>query len=139
MLGLPSVLLAAVTSAAGFSPWGKVSGALAIVVGALTAVTTFFNPRENVGAHRQAWSKYDALRGTARMLGDLEYFVHAAPLDDHTKALVEQLRALNNTLVDLEQTRPQVLQSIYNSVRKNSQLDELIRPAMLGGVPSPAK
>jgi hypothetical protein len=139
MLGLPSVLLAAVTSAAGFSSWGKVSGALAIIVGALTAVTTFLNPRENVGAHRQAWAKYDALRSRARMLGDLEYFVDAAPLDDNTKALVEQLRTLNNTLVDLGQSRPQVPQSVYNSVRKNSQLDELIRPAMLGGAPSPAK
>ena len=61
-IGVPTAILAAIAGASALSHFGNhhvLAGILAIIVTALTAVTTFLNPNEKASSHRNAGNKYN--------------------------------------------------------------------------------
>lgn len=123
MLGIPATTIAAVTSVAALSDLAGpnkdiVSGVLAIIVAALTAITTFLNPNEKATDHKAASSSYDALRIKVSFLKDIELSTDYPSLDEPTKEVIKQLKELNNQLIDLGQHSPRIPRSIYKRQRK---------------------
>jgi hypothetical protein len=98
-LGIPATVLAGITSVAALSDIaGKnkdiVTGLLAIVVAALSALTTFLNPSEKANSHKSASSNYEALRVKANLLKDIDLSADYAALEDSTKEIIKQLKDL---------------------------------------------
>ena len=125
LLGIPTTLIAGITSVAAMSDivtkfgYDKdiVSGVLAIIVAGLTALTTFLNPSERATAHKTASTTYDTLRMKANLLKDIDLAVNYAALDEPTREIIRQLKEITNQFSTLGQSSPRVPRSIYNRNR----------------------
>jgi hypothetical protein len=122
-LGVPATILAGVTSVAALSNLAGqnkdiVAGVMAIIVAALTALTTFLNPNEKANAHEAASSSYDALRIKARFLKDIDLSTDYPNLDGETREIIKQLKELSNQLRDLGQKSSRIPRSIYKKQMK---------------------
>jgi len=125
-LGIPATILAGVTSVAALSDIAGnnkaiVTGVLAIIVAALSALTTFLNPSERANGHKAASSNYEALRIKARLLKDIELSTDYAALDEPTKEIIKQLKELASQFAGLNQGSLRIPRSIYKRQVKNVQ------------------
>lgn len=119
VLGIPATVLAGITSVAALSDLAGenkelVTGILAIVVGALSALMTFLNPNQQASNHKAASSNYEALRVKASLLKDIDLSVDYATLDEPTKEIIKQLRDLATQFTTLNQSSLRVPRSIHN-------------------------
>jgi hypothetical protein len=105
-IGIPTAILAALVSASVLSQFDKdkiITAVLAIIVTALTAITTFINPTEKANSHLNAGNKYNSLRNKARTFYEIDYYCQK---DDYI--LVVQLKDIASRRDELNQDSPQI-------------------------------
>jgi hypothetical protein len=115
-LGIPASLLSAIAGAsalAQFENHAMIAGFLAIIVAALTSVTTFLNPNEKASAHQNAGNKYGSLRNKARAFYNLEML-----LEESEQILAEQVKALMKQRDELNETSPPISNAAYSLAKK---------------------
>ncbi len=71
-IGIPTAILAAIASVSAFNDKGIWAGCIAIMVAALSAISTFINPSSNMNTHKSAGNSYLALRNRARIFRDID-------------------------------------------------------------------
>ena len=106
-LGLPAVVLSAVagTSAlAEFDGSNVIAGALALIVAALTGLSTFLNPQKNAQDHQRAARRYDALDTRARRF----IFSDLVDRSKSDAALQKQFRELDESKLAADEESPHV-------------------------------
>ena len=137
LLGIPATILAGAVSVSALSKIisetykDDVTGVLAIVVAALTALITFLSPGERANSHNAASSKYDALKMKANLLKDIDLSTDYSTLDPSTKEVVNQLKEISNQLSELGISSPRIPRSIYKRQRRdvdNNQATEKQTP-----------
>ena len=121
-LGVPTSILAAiagVSALAQFDNHNIVAGLLAILVAALTAVSTFLNPNEKANSHHNAGTKYNSLRNRIRIF----YNIDCAGEDSEQK-LTTQLKDLAKERDELNLSNPQIPRWAYREARKTIEEGE---------------
>lgn len=104
-IGLPGAVLAGVAGVTAFTTLpGWITGAVAMVAGALSAINTFLNPGDKASSHRSSNATFSAIRRKADMVKDVQ-----APLADPDdpkaiEALVQTLQELNAEVTKAEQS-----------------------------------
>lgn len=134
IIGVPTAILAAVAGASAFSKMsngGTVAGVLAIIVTALTAVSTFLNPNEKATAHLNAGNRYNSLRNRARIFREIE--VRAGEPEG---ALLKRLNEMAAQRDELNQNSPPIpwwaFKGAQSSITKGEAAYE-VDHAPLGG------
>ena len=99
-IGVPTAILAGIAGASALSQFDNhsiIAGLLAIVVTALTAVTTFLNPNGKANPHRNAGNEYYSLRNKARIFCEIDSYGKNSDqeLTKHLKKLAKQRDELN--------------------------------------------
>jgi hypothetical protein len=115
-IGVPTVILAAIAGASALSQFDNhniIAGILAIIVAALTAVTTFLNPNEKANSHRNAGNKYNSLRNKARIFHEVDCCG-----EDLDQELTIQLKELAKQRDELNQSSPQISRWAFKKARK---------------------
>jgi len=114
-LGIPSTIFSAIAGASALAQFDNhniVAGALALVVAALSALTTFLNPGEKANSHQNAGTRYTAIRNDARKFYDLDSFRDDIS-DQDLLTLLEDLRKQRN---ELNQNSLPIPRSAYRKV-----------------------
>jgi hypothetical protein len=115
-IGIPIVLLSAIAGAAAlvpFDPWHLVAGSLSILVAAMSAVATFLNANEKVGAHLKAGNSYDTLMNNVRIFRTIECWT-----DESDQVLTERLKHFSEKKNNLNHTSPQIPIGAYRTAKK---------------------
>ena len=104
LLGVPIAIMSGVVGASALSQFDQhaiVAGVLALVVAALSAMTTFVNPSQRAAQHLAAGNTYEAVRNATRIFREI---------DCHTRKSNEELeralKRLNKKRVDLNRAGP---------------------------------
>ena len=121
-IGVPTAILAAIAGASALSQFDNhniIAGILAIVVTALTAVTTFLNPNEKANSHRNAGNKYNSLRNKARVFFEIDCCGGSS-----YEELIKQLKELVKQRDGLNQNSPQIPIRAYKKARKGIEEGE---------------
>lgn len=118
-IGIPIAILAAITSASAFNQEATVAGCLAIVVAALSAVSTFVNPSERAQSHHQAGAKYNSLRNRSRVFRQVDLISNGSPSD-----LVALLKSLAQERDDLSLSSPQIPRRAFTRARAGVEAGE---------------
>lgn len=121
-IGAPTAILAAIASASALSQFdyhNVIAGILAIVVTALTAVTTFLNPNEKANSHQIAGNNYLSLRNKARIFSEIDCLGESS-----NEELAEQLKELAGQREELNQNSPQIPRWAYKKARKGIEEGE---------------
>lgn len=121
-IGVPTAILSAIAGASALSQFDNhniIAGILAIVVTALTAVTTFLNPNEKANSHRNAGNKYNSLRNKARIFREIDCCG-----GDSDQELTTQLKELAKQRDELNQSSPQISRRFYKKARKSIEEGE---------------
>jgi len=121
-IGVPTSILAAVAGGSALSQFDNhniIAGILAIVVTALTAVTTFLNPNEKANSHRNAGNKYNSLRNKARIFCEID-----SCREDSDQEITKQLKELAKRRDELNQNSPQIPGWAYKKARKEIEEGE---------------
>lgn len=117
ILGLPSTLLAAVAGTSAlvqFDNHSILAGVFAIIVAALTALTTFLNPSEKANSHQNAGTRYTAIRNDVRQFKDLD--LHREDiLEQDLLVMLEDLKKQRN---EMNQNSLPIPDSAYKKVRR---------------------
>lgn len=71
-IGIPTAILAAISSGTAFGDQGVIAGCVGIVVTALSALATFLDPSGKSNAHRSAANQYLSLRNLTRIFRELD-------------------------------------------------------------------
>lgn len=121
-IGVPTAILAAIAGASALSQFENhniIAGILAIIVTALTAVTTFLNPNERANSHLNAGNKYNSLRNKARIFCEIDTCG-----DDSDYEFIKQLKDLAKQRDDLNQNSPQIPKWAFKRARKGIEEGE---------------
>ncbi len=121
-IGIPTAILAAIAGASALSQFDNhniIAGILAIIVTALTAVTTFLNPNEKANSHRNAGNKYNSLRNKARIFCEID-----CCREDSDQEFAKQLKELAKQRNELNQNNPQIPRWAYKKARKGIEEGE---------------
>lgn len=121
-IGIPTAALAAIAGAFALSKFDNhniIAGFLAIIVTALTAITTFLNPNERSNCHRNAGNDYNSIRNKARIFYDVDSLI-----EESDQELVKQLKELTKKRDELNQNSPQVPRWAYKKARKGIEEGE---------------
>ena len=117
-LGLPATLLAAVAGVTAFSEMHvAITGTVAMVVAALTAISTFLNPADRATSHRLANVTFSEIRRNANLLRDVDAELTDATDSDAVKALVENLKDLTAKLSQTQQSAPTLSTSALKTAK----------------------
>lgn len=111
-IGIPATAIAAVAGVTALQNHPVIGGVLAIVVAALSALSTFLNPSGRQNAHLLAGNQYLALRNSARIFHRLEA-VDQAPAAE-LKAALQKLAERRDSL---NTGSPQVSTWAFNRAR----------------------
>ena len=121
-IGVPTAILAAIAGASALSQFDNhniIAGILAIVVTALTAVTTFLNPNEKANSHQNAGNKFISLRNKARIFCEIDCCE-----EDSDQELAKQLKELAKQRDELNQDSPLIPIRAYKKARKGIEEGE---------------
>lgn len=116
-IGVPTTILAAIAGVSALSQFDNhniIAGFLAIIVAALTAVTTFLNPNERANSHLNAGNKYNSLRNEARIFCEIDSCGENNSIQEITK----QLKELAKQRDELNQNSPQIPRWAFKRARK---------------------
>jgi hypothetical protein len=119
ILGIPASVLAAVASISAFNDLPLLAGALAIVVAALSAVSTFLNPAEKAQAHHLAGARFTGLRSQVRYLREVALLTSKTPDE-----LASALESLIVTKDDLNQKSPIIPRPAFERARRGIEAGE---------------
>jgi len=122
-IGVPTAILAAIAGASALSQFDNhniVAGILAIIVTALTAVTTFLNPNEKVNSHLNAGNKYNSLRNKARIFCEID----SCGENNSIQELTKQLKELAKQRDELNQNSPQIPGWAFKRAKKGIEEGE---------------
>lgn len=134
IIGVPTAILAAVAGASALSQMsngGIVAGVLAIIVTALTAVSTFLNPNEKAAAHLNAGNRYNSLRNRARIFREIE-----VSSGEPEGALLKRLNEMAAQRDELNQNSPPIPRWAFRGARSSIAKGEAtyqVDHAPLGG------
>ena len=92
---------------------------MAIIVTALTAVTTFLNPNEKANSYRNAGNKYNSLRNKARIFCEINSYG-----ENSDQEITKQLKELAKQRDELSQNSPQIPRWAYKKARKGIEEGE---------------
>lgn len=97
-LGIPSITIAAITSAVSFASLPVLGGILAAITGSLTAILTFLKPSERSTAHTTSGNQYLRLRNETRLFREIEMLQtqDRQNLSDKLKAYTLRREELND-------------------------------------------
>jgi len=121
-IGVPTAILAAIAGAFALSQFNNhniIAGILAIVVTALTAVTTFLNPNEKAHSHRNAGNNYNSLRNRTRIFCEIDCCG-----EDSDQELTKQLKELAKQRDELNQNSPQIPIWAYKKAKEGIEKGE---------------
>ncbi len=121
-IGVPTAVLAAIAGTSALSQFEKhniIAGILAIIVAALTAVTTFLNPNEKANSHLNAGNNYNSLRNKARIFCEIDSYG-----EDSDQEITKQLKELAKQRDGLNQDSPQIPRWAYKKARKGIEEGE---------------
>lgn len=119
MVGIPTALIAAVAGVSAFNDYPEFAGVLAVLVTALSSISTFLNPSEKAQAFSQAGNRYNALRARARFLREVTGRTTATP--------EEQAAELKEILAEKEkvsQESPIISRPAFERARKGIEAGE---------------
>lgn len=114
-MGIPTTIMAAVAGASALSQFPHhqvIAGALALLVSALSAVSTFINPNEKAARHYSSGNRYNSLRNRTRIFGE----VGMERLGDDK--LFMQLEKLNTERDELNEKSPQIPKWAFDRAKK---------------------
>ncbi len=118
-IGVPTAILAAIAGASALDNQNVLAGILAIIVSALTAVTTFLNPSEKGNIHRDAGNAYNSLKNRTRILREINVGLVA-----DEKELSVDLNTLSTERNELNSKSPLILQWAFRKARKGIEEGE---------------
>ena len=75
--GVVASILAIIAGISALKQHELLAGILAILVGALSAITTFINPNKKASMHQDAGNRYNALRNRARIFHEIDIELHS--------------------------------------------------------------
>lgn len=117
VLGLPSTLFSAIAGTSAlvqFDNHSIIAGIFAIIVAALTALTTFLNPSEKANSHQNAGTRYTAIRNDARQFKDLD--LHREDIaEQDLLAMLDDLKKQRN---EMNQNSLPIPGSAYKKVQR---------------------
>ena len=116
LLGIPSVVLAAVAGASALADHPNLAAGLALGAAVASAVTTFMKPGDQADAHRRSSSRFRSIENEARNFWEVQC-AGAASTDE----LERDLDALTTKWNTENEEAPHVWSRLYN--RAKAQLD----------------
>ena len=122
IIGIPTVILAAIAGASALSQFDNhniIAGILAIIVAALSALSTFLNPNQKANSHHNAGIKYNSLKTRTRIFHEID-----CNSDLSIKDLTEKLQELVKERDTLNQESPQISRRAYERAKKGIQAGE---------------
>jgi hypothetical protein len=121
-LGIPMAILAAISGGSALSQFDYhniVAGALALIVTALAAVSTFLNPNEKSSIHGKAGNGYNILREQLRAFSEID-----ASLHQDEEALLRRLNEFRGQKKELDQNSPQIPHWAYKRAKRGIEAGE---------------
>jgi len=118
-IGIPTALAAAVAGVSAFNDHPLIAGSLAILVAALSSVSTFLNPSQKAQTYQSAGNRYNNLRARLRFLRDVT--PHTAVSTDSQAAELKDILADKETL---GQESPIIPRSGFERARKGIEQGE---------------
>ena len=115
-MGIPTVIFSAIAGASAFSQFdnhNSIAGVLAILVAALTAVSTFLNPNEQADAHQNVGNRYNALRNRARTFYTIDDLIETSDQE-----LVKQVKELIKQRDELNESSPPIPRWAYKKAKR---------------------
>ena len=125
LLGIPTAIMSAiagVSALAQFDHHTTIAGCLAIIVAALSAITTFVHPDGKATTHQSAGSKYTTLRNKVRAFSHLDVDVGQSEQE-----LLELLKNLAAQRDELNEASLPISDRAYKRARKKI-LEKQARP-----------
>jgi hypothetical protein len=114
-IGIPVTIMAAIAGASALSQFDNhqiVAGILAILVAALSAVSTFINPNEKATIHHNAGNRYNSLKNRARIFGEIDVDLES------DEDLLTKLRLLSTDRDELNEKSPQIPKWAFRKARQ---------------------
>ena len=116
LLGIPTVIFSAVAGASALSQFDNhntIAGILAILVAALTAVSTFLNANGQATTHQNVGNKYNALRNRARTFYSMDVLMETSE-----QALTKYIKELIKQRDELNENSPPIPRWAYKSAKR---------------------
>jgi hypothetical protein len=116
LLGVPTAIISAVAGVSALAQFDNhtiLAGFLAIIVAALSGITTFLHPDGKATTHQSAGSKYTTLRNKVRAFYDLD--IYAVESEEE---LLKQLKSLAAQRDELNEASLPISNRAYKSARK---------------------
>lgn len=116
LLGIPTAIISAiagVSALAQFDNHAVLAGVLAIIVAALSGITTFLHPDGKATTHQSSGSKYSTLRNKVRAFYNLDIYV-----GESEQELLDQLKSLATQRDELNEASLPIGDRAYKSARK---------------------
>jgi hypothetical protein len=113
--GIPATIMAAVSGASALSQFDNhqiIAGILAILVAALSAVSTFINPNEKANIHHSAGNRYNSLKNRARIFSEIDMNL------DTDENLLKKFRSLSTERDELNEKSPQIPKWAFRKARQ---------------------
>jgi hypothetical protein len=98
IIGLPATIMATVAGASSLGEFNNhafIAAVLALLVAALSAVTTFINPNEKAISHSKSGNLYNALKNDTRIFREID-FTHLS--ETEIRAMLHKLNDRRNDL-----------------------------------------
>lgn len=114
-IGIPATILAAIAGASALSQFDNhqiIAGVLAILVAALSAVSTFVNPNEKATIHHSAGNRYNSLKNRARIFSEIDMDIES------DESLLTKLRTLSAERDELNEKSPQIPKWAFRRARQ---------------------
>lgn len=118
-IGIPTALVAAIAGVSAFNDYPLLAGSLAILVAALSSVSTFLNPSQKAQTFQSAGNRYNSLRARLRFLREVTSRTAISAEDQATQ--------LKDVLADketLSQESPIIPRSAFERARKGIEHGE---------------
>ena len=108
-IGIPSTILAAAAGVTAFTEYPDyVTGGAAILVAALSAISTFLGPSDRAASHKASKVAFNKIRRDASLLRDVDAPMLKEGDEDAANEIVVRLRKLVTDINDVEQNAPAV-------------------------------
>lgn len=117
-LGIPAALIAGVSGVSAFEEYNHIAGFTAIIVAALTSISTFLNPSEKAQAHYTAGLKFTSLKNRTRNFYEIEL------VESQNDNLKEILLSLSAERDSTNETSPQIPRKAFLKARKGIEEGE---------------
>lgn len=120
-LGIPTAIMSGLAGASALSQFDHhnvVAGALALLVGAITAVVTFLNPSEQSATHRGFGNRFNALKNKCRLAAQLDG-VQLSPTE-----LRQTVIELSTERDQLNEDSPGISRAAFERARKGIEEGE---------------